>query len=153
MDSHLEIETARLKRSQAKQKAADDKGRTGLKAGFLVAEQSHRASYSNLETTPLRLAMMLQRKRPNNPEHLTALDAARLIKLAKSKAALAVAACNYQLSPRQESRAANIGEEIRLIASWYGFTAETSGDPRGYVVRLHGPDVIKTGWGDGFGVG
>jgi hypothetical protein len=134
---------------------ADEKGRTGLNAGFLTSEQERRVKYRALEnsTTPFRLAILLSRQRPNNPEHLTALDAARLMKLAKQLASLAVAHCNVGLSERQEKREENIAAEIKTIAGWYGLKASTSGDPRGYVVRLEGGLAPKSGWGDGFGIG
>jgi len=81
-----------------------------------------------------------------------ALDATQLYKLAKSLAALSVANCNYGLSKRQETRGENIAKDVEMIASWYGWKATTGGDPRGYVVRLHGPGIPQNGWGDGFGV-
>lgn len=125
-------------------------------AARFEAQQKIRAKYmrggdKGLEPFQLAAIMARQGCAPSNPYHV-ALDAQRIVKLARSLASLAVQHCNRGLSPRQEAREMNIAAEIKTIAAWYGLKASTSGDPRGYVVRLDGPGVPRNGWGDGFGV-
>lgn len=89
---------------------------------------------------------------PQPNPYIVALDAGKLFGLAKQLSALSIAYCNHGLTPRQETRRENLAAKVKEIASWYGLTAETYGDPRGYVVRLTGPGIVKNGMGDGFGV-
>lgn len=100
----------------------------------------------------VHLAAVLQHAKPEERAYVAARDATLIYRLARSTAALAVASCNYGLSARQETRRENIAKEISAIAAHYGLTASCYGDPRGYTVRLEGPGVVSTGWGDGFGV-
>ena|ERR1051326_3871695 len=121
------------------------------------AEQEIRLKYRDEcerrpERNALHLACILGRYRPELQPHLVALDAAKLWGMGRQIAALAVAQCNYGLTDRQEKRREKLSELCKTIAGWYGLTAETFGDPRGYVVRLHGRNIPKNGWGDGFGV-
>lgn len=128
---------------------------TRYNRGFVPAEQQVRATWPrNLEkdNEALELAAFLARRKPRLPLHLVALDARRLVMLAKSCASLSLCSCNRGLSDRQEKRWKKLGEQISQIAGWYGMTASTHGDPRGYVVRVDGPGVPKTGWGDGMGI-
>lgn len=73
---------------------------------------------------------------------IIALRSAELIKLGNTLSNLAVADCNYGLSPRQETRRENIIKRISAIGKELGVTFETNGDPRGYVLKLMTP---KTG--------
>lgn len=120
------------------------------------AEMNIRATYRDHEKAKgferVQLACLLGRIKPKESPYRIALDASELYKLASSLSALAVAHCNYGLSPRQETREENMCKRVALIASWYGLTAQCSGDPRGYVVRLDGPGIVRNGMGDGFGV-
>jgi|SRR5882724_140579 len=79
--------------------------------------------------------------------------AERICKLSRSHGRLQESACNYGLTPRQESRERNIESEITKLASELGFGVEFSGDPRGYTVKLLLPSGDKNNWGDtGYGV-
>lgn len=144
-----DVETADIRDANA-----DSTGRTGRAAGFIQSEQSVRATWPrcNIENMahPFKLAVILARARPNLEGHLVAMDSARFLKMAAQLQSLAVAHCNTGLTPRQETREKNLRAEVRQIAGWYGLTVECGGDPRGAVVRLHGPDVPRNGWGEGF---
>jgi hypothetical protein len=82
--------------------------------------------------------------------HLAAYYAAEFVRLAVSIHSLCEAACNYELSPGQETRLANLEKRFHRLAEALGFEAETGGDPRGPCARLIDPDDRK---GDGFGEG
>jgi hypothetical protein len=92
----------------------------------------------------------MQRERREVPS-VVARDVAELRKAAKSLENLAVNDCNYGLSPRQETRRANLAKQVQEIAERYHLAAETSGDPRGCVVKLFDPGDERLG--DGFGGG
>lgn len=67
-----------------------------------------------------------------------------------------VARCNYELTPRQETRAANTDKKAEAIAEQLGLTLLTNGDPRGYAYKLLLPltNAYNT-WGgpeEGWGV-
>lgn len=100
----------------------------------------------------LQLAAYLARVAPDVRVYVCCVDAARIIGRARQLAALAVTDCNRGLSSRQETRRENLRRQIEEIAALYGAKASCSGDPRGYVVRLHHPEIERNGWGDGFGV-
>jgi hypothetical protein len=101
---------------------------------------------------PFQLATMLARRPSGGTSYSIAVDCANLIKAAKSIAALALADCNYGLTPRQETRRENLAKACNAIAAKYGLKAKCYGGPRGFTVRLDGPEVEKNGWGDGFGI-
>jgi len=65
----------------------------------------------------------------------------RLCKLAKEYHTLAEAACNYELTPRQESRVANIEREaIRICAAMEVHVNPVfQNDPRGAPIKLQVP--------------
>lgn len=77
--------------------------------------------------------------------------AAELVALAESIKALAVAACNYELSPGQVKREARLSARFEAIGEALGFRPETGGDPRGPVCRLFDPTDDRAG--DGMGGG
>jgi hypothetical protein len=81
-----------------------------------------------------------------------ALDAEILMRLGKRLAAYSLADCNTGLNDRQEVQRQKVVVQAKEVAGWYDLEAHCYGDPRGYVLRLDGPDVQKNGWGDGFGV-
>jgi hypothetical protein len=82
--------------------------------------------------------------------HVAAIYAAEFVRLAESIHHLCEAACNYELSPTQESRLANLEKRFSRLAEALGFEARTGGDPRGACAYLIDPDDRK---GDGFGEG
>ncbi|OFX03301.1 MAG: hypothetical protein A3E78_12255 [Alphaproteobacteria bacterium RIFCSPHIGHO2_12_FULL_63_12] len=98
------------------------------------------------------LAAVLALRRPTERPYVAALDAAALYGLARQVEALAVKECNVSLTERDERRRERLREKIEIVAGWYGLTAKCYGDPRGYVVRLHGEGLPQNGWGGGFGV-
>ena len=85
---------------------------------------------------------------PSLTPRIIADDVAALRRIARSLDSLAIAACNYGLSPRQETRQSNLAAQAVALAEPYGFRCETSGDPRGYVVKLFDPENETRG--DGF---
>lgn len=106
------------------------------------------------ENRPAFLAALLM-ERVRNEEgtlrpHIAAIYAAEFIRLAISIHHLCEAACNYELSPMQESRLANLQKRFTRLAEGLGFEARTGGDPRGACAYLIDPDDRK---GDGFGEG
>lgn len=124
--------------------------------------QDIRAKYrTRTESTlePFQLAALLMQRALTHgqPDELRtinviAIDAATLSKIAKALQSLAVAQCNREWTKRDETRRLNLAKEAHAIAEAYGLTVTTHGDPRGYVVRLHGDGIYRNGWGDGFGV-
>lgn len=61
-------------------------------------------------------------------------------------------ACNCALTPQEMTRAARLEQQLRALSATWGLTASFSGDPRGYVVKLHG--IGDNTWGrDGWGIG
>lgn len=122
-----------------------------------MSEQEIRGTYSReIEQRPeqnlAQLACALGRIRPDLNPYVVALDAGKLFGLAKQMAALSVAACNYELSARQETRRKNLEHRAQRIASFYSLCGTYHGDPRGYTVRLHGAGLPQNGIGEGFGV-
>lgn len=90
------------------------------------------------------------------PQPILALRVSELIKLGNTLSNLAVANCNYGLSPRQETRRDNIRDRIAAIGKELGVTFTTGGDPRGYVLKLKTPESGRYnsfgGREDGWGV-
>lgn len=84
------------------------------------------------------LAAGLARMRPNGTTYRAAKDAERLARIGRALSNLAVCDCNQGLTPRQETRRASLAAEAATIAEHYTLTVETAGDPRGYVLKLHG---------------
>lgn len=82
--------------------------------------------------------------------HVAALYAAEFVRLGTAIHSLCEAACNYELSPGQETRLANLEKRFHALAEALGFEASTGGDPRGPCARLIDPDDRR---GDGFGEG
>lgn len=86
--------------------------------------------------------------------HIAAYAATLLVNRAEQLHKLAEDDCNYGLDERQETRREKIQAEVIQIANAFGFDAETSGDPRGCVVKLIDTRNPRDGdgWGGGFGV-
>jgi len=80
------------------------------------------------------------------------LDAEMLTRWAQAIEGYALRDCNVGLNDRQEEQREKIAKQIGIVAAWYDLKAECHGDPRGYVVRLHGDDLVANGWGEGYGV-
>ncbi len=125
--------------------------------------QDIRAAYRSRTEKDLnryQLAALLMSRAPTNdcggyagPEiNSAAIDAATLTHIGRALSGLAVAQCNREWTPRDESRRHNLAIQAETLAAQYGLTITAHGDPRGYVLRLHGPDIYRNGWGDGFGV-
>ncbi len=95
--------------------------------------------------TPLATA-----RYPNAPFAIMR-DVATLRRNAKALQRLAEAACNYGLTPRQETRQASLTRQVEAIAYVYRLTADCNGDPRGAAVKLY--DCNDDRKGDGFGGG
>lgn len=66
----------------------------------------------------------------------------------------AVIDCNRGLTPNQQRTRDLNAEKVRELAEALGFRVETSGDPRGCVVKLYDPadERAGEGWGGGWGV-
>jgi hypothetical protein len=77
-------------------------------------------------------------------------NVATLRRYAKTLKTLAEADCNYGLTPRQETRRANLERSVAEIAALYGLGATCQGDPRGPVVRLTAPEGESGFIGDGW---
>jgi hypothetical protein len=87
----------------------------------------------------------------NMSVYLVARHATTLRRYSRSLQSLAIADCNVGLTDRQETRRDNLQRSVAELAALYDLRAETSGDPRGAVVKLFDPaDETK---GDGFGGG
>lgn len=98
------------------------------------------------------LAAVLAQLRSTERAYVAAIDAALLNHIGRALSAVAIRDCNYGGSKGDETRRANLAKQAATIAAWYGLTVTTYGDPRGYVLRLHGPGLPQNGWGEGFGV-
>lgn len=118
-------------------------------------EMEFRAKFRNPDlenrASELHLAVMLYARRPVR-EYLAACDAAILQKIGRALATLAVKECNTGLSEADERRREKLAAQAATVAGWYGLTVTAHGDPRGYVLRLHGEGVVANGWGEWFGV-
>jgi len=86
--------------------------------------------------------------------HIAALAAKELTTIAQALDRLAVQDCNHGLLEHQEKRREALTEKFGKLAHALGFDAETGGDPRGCVAKLHDPDDKGSGdnWGGGWGV-
>lgn len=117
--------------------------------------QSVRAKYRSRTENKLagfQLAAMLMQRKPAQSINVVSIDAATLVAIAKRIESLAVKSCNIGLTERDEKRWENLKAEAVAIAAGYGLTVSAHGDPRGFVVRLHGDGIWQNGWGAGFGV-
>jgi hypothetical protein len=63
-----------------------------------------------------------------------------LVKISNSLRNLYAAACNGELTKRQETRQANLQAEAEKMAAEFGLTAYHQTDPRGCALYLTGPD-------------
>lgn len=98
------------------------------------------------------LPAILALRRPQEPIHFAAVDAALLAKIGRRLSAIAVADCNYGNTPRREREYERLTQNAKMIAAWYGLTAESGGDPRGFVLRLFGDGIPRNSLGDGYGI-
>jgi hypothetical protein len=69
-----------------------------------------------------------------------ARDAVEIVRLATTIQRIAVIACNRELSEREKRRDEACEENLRILLAKYKATVSTSGDPRGYVVKVRFPD-------------
>ena len=84
-----------------------------------------------------------------------ASGAVELLGLADRLQRYAETGCNYQLTPAQETRIANLEKRVKAICGGWGVGVKFNGDPRGYVVRLMLPDESYNTWGgkdEGWGI-
>ena len=114
-----------------------------------------RASMRNDKTERVadeyHLAAFLAQRRPSERPYVAALDAAMLTQIGRRLNSMAAANCNYGSTPRRDNAARKLAAQAATIASWYGCTTDCDGDPRGFVLRLHGSSVPNNNFGDGFG--
>jgi hypothetical protein len=119
-------------------------------------EREFRASLRSKDVERLadkyQLTAILALRRPQEPNYFAAIDAALLTKIGRRLSAIAVANCNYGETPRRETEYDRLTERARTIAAWYGLTAESGGDPRGYVLRIFGEGLPRNSMGDGYGI-
>jgi hypothetical protein len=99
-----------------------------------------------------QLTAILTLRRPQEPTYFAAVDAALLTKIGRRLSAIAIADCNYGNTPRREREYEKLTERAKTIAAWYGLTAESGGDPRGYVLRIVGDGIPRNSMGDGYGI-
>lgn len=79
---------------------------------------------------------------------LIAMDAAKLKSMARGVHRLDEAACERELSEREETRRGKLLGLIRELVAAYGITrVDHNGDPRGYAVYLHFPGGRGNSWG------
>jgi len=118
-----------------------------------TVRSKYRARTEN-KITPFQLAAMLMMRADKHGAsiNVVAIDAATISTIARQIAALALKSCNIGLNERDKKRWERLKAELQAIAKGYSLTITTNGDVRGYVVRLHGDDIYRNGWGDGFGV-
>lgn len=89
---------------------------------------------SDIVTFTIQVCNSFHQFRPNDFVH--SVPILRLIRLAKSSHSLSEKACNYGLTPRDETRIANIKKEAGGIAEGMGFSVYFQGDPRGAPLYL-----------------
>ena len=67
---------------------------------------------------------------------------------------LAEAACNGELTPRQETRDAKLQARAGELCGELGFTCRYNGDPRGFALYVNLPSGASNSWsGEGWGIG
>lgn len=94
---------------------------------------------------------------PGGPQSLTQVvrDAKRFRKIARRLEALAVAACNRNLTDKEQAQRAALVADAEALAAVYDATAITGGDPRGFSLKLVLPSGRCNTWGgpaEGYGV-
>lgn len=110
------------------------------------------------ESRPAFLAALFMERAREQAQILSPFQAsafaAELVALAEQIKALAVAACNYELTPRQIKREERLSARFEALGEALGFRPETGGDPRGPVCRLFDPTDERAGdgWGGGWAV-
>lgn len=91
---------------------------------------------SNLEDA-MRFAVLLARYAPaGHPDHWIVRDALAIGRDARSLARHAVNECNFPVTEREVKRAAMLRARLATALAPYAAILETSGDPRGYVVKV-----------------
>lgn len=98
------------------------------------------------------LAAILAARRTNMTPWQAATDAAQLVMIGRRLINLGIASSNKGDTPQRDKAHEHLTSEASVIANKYGLSAESSGDPRGYVLRLHGEGLPRNNMGDGFGV-
>lgn len=80
--------------------------------------------------------------------------AEKLVSIGEVLNTLAVIDCNTGLSPAQERNRERNAEMAIEIGTALGFNVETTGDPRGHVLKLFDPndERLGDGWGGGWPV-
>ena len=68
--------------------------------------------------------------------HQALAVAGTLRRHARTLSRLAVRACNVGLTEREEARRREAERRVASFAAFYGMTAKTDGDPRGYVLKV-----------------
>lgn len=125
--------------------------RTAELAALIVSRSALSSSVENFNSdrTPVKVKLpdMIA---PHIAVHIATLMVSRAEQLHK----LAEHDCNVGLDERQERRRDKLRAEVIEIAKFCGFDVETSGDPRGCVVKLIDPTGKDTGdnMGGGWGV-
>ena len=64
-------------------------------------------------------------------------------------------ACNYSLTPTQDTRVTKLEERVRTVCTELGIGAKFNADPRGYPVKLLLPNGDFNTWGgkeEGWGI-
>lgn len=90
---------------------------------------------------------------PEHSPYYCAKASAELVKIGRALVNLAVQECNHGLTERQTTRRFNLVRRAQDLAADFGLTATWNGDPRGYVLKLHGPDLPSNNMGgEDFGV-
>ena len=79
----------------------------------------------------------------------TDVDAAakKLITLATRAQRYNVLRCKVELTPRQESNAASLDDQVEAIGASLHTTIRTNGDPRGYAFKILLPNGAYNTWG------
>lgn len=110
------------------------------------------------------LADLIVRQRPDCDSEVARSIALSLVRAAKALSHIAELQCSVEMSERTaalvELREKHLQSQVHHNCAAIGVTATFSGDPRGYVVKLHfGPDAKRqpgNTWGGtevGWGIG
>jgi len=111
-------------------------------------------------TNVAALAVLLARQKPDYGPVQCAEDAKRLTRLSASIRRLDEAACNRELSSREEKRRETLIKSVRaLLAPYHVLSIVHNSDPRGYAIKLlfpagEGSTYPSNTWGgaeDGWG--
>ena len=85
----------------------------------------------------MEFAAVLQAELPKNPPHLTARDAAAIMRLGRRQSTASVNLCNLpNYQDKYDRTTASVRGALALILAPYRATATTGGNPRGCTVKL-----------------